>query len=97
MRIVEEREAWIYTHFIVDSFFITESERRQISTRVEPELIQISIVRKAFGVGGWCLNISLRRAENDVVIFLISVVRKAFGYSRAVKTPRHHRFGVHSV
>ena len=43
MKIVEEREAWIYTHFIVDSFFITESERRQISTRVEPELIQLGI------------------------------------------------------
>ena len=43
MKIVEEKEAWIYTHFIVDSFFITESERRQISTRVEPELIQLGI------------------------------------------------------
>ena len=43
MKIVEEREAWIHTHFIVDSFFITESERRQISTRVEPELIQLGI------------------------------------------------------
>ena len=29
------------------------------------------VVRKAFGVDGWFLNISLRRAENDVVVFLI--------------------------
>lgn len=27
----------------MDSFFITESERRQISTRVEPELLQLGI------------------------------------------------------
>lgn len=43
MKIVEEREAWIHTHFIVDSFYITEQERRQISIRVEPELIQLGL------------------------------------------------------
>lgn len=43
MKIVEEREAWIHTHFIVDSFFITEQERRQISISVEPELMQLGL------------------------------------------------------
>ncbi len=43
MKIVEEREAWIHTHFIVDSYFITEQERRQISINVEPELMQLGI------------------------------------------------------
>ena len=43
MKIVEEREAWIHTHFILDSFFITEQERRQISIGVEPELMQLGL------------------------------------------------------
>ncbi len=43
MKIVEEREAWIHTHFIVDSFYITEQERRQISICVEPELMQLGL------------------------------------------------------
>ena len=43
MKIVEEREAWIHTHFILDSFFVTEQERRQISISVEPELMQLGI------------------------------------------------------
>jgi len=43
MKIIEEKEAWIHTHFIVDSYFITEQERRQISINVEPELIQLGI------------------------------------------------------
>ena len=43
MKIVEEREAWIHTHFIVDSFYITEQECRQISIGVEPELMQLGI------------------------------------------------------
>ena len=43
MKIVEEREAWIYTHFIVDSFYITEQERRQITISVEPELMQLGL------------------------------------------------------
>ena len=43
MKIVEEREAWIHTHFILDSFFITEQECRQISIGVEPELMQLGI------------------------------------------------------
>lgn len=43
MKIVEEREAWIHTHFILDSFFMTEQERRQISISVEPELMQLGI------------------------------------------------------
>jgi hypothetical protein len=43
MKIIEEREAWIHTHFIVDSFFITEQERRQISISIEPELIHLGI------------------------------------------------------
>ena len=43
MKIVEEKEAWIHTHFIVDSFYITEQECRQISIGVEPELMQLGI------------------------------------------------------
>ena len=43
MKIVEEKEAWIHTHFIVDSYFITEQECRQISINVEPELLQLGI------------------------------------------------------
>ena len=43
MKIVEEREAWIHTHFILDSFFVTEQERRQISIGVEPELMQLGL------------------------------------------------------
>ncbi len=43
MKIIEEKEAWIHTHFIVDSYFITEQERRQISINVEPELILLGI------------------------------------------------------
>ena len=43
MKIVEEKEAWIHTHFILDSFYITDQERRQISISVEPELMQLGI------------------------------------------------------
>ena len=43
MKIVAEKEAWIHTHFILDSFFITEQERRRISISVEPELMQLGI------------------------------------------------------
>lgn len=43
MKIVEEREAWIHTQFILDSFFITAQERRQISMSVEPELGQLGL------------------------------------------------------
>ncbi len=43
MKIVEEREVWIHTHFILDSFYITDQERRRISISVEPELIHLGI------------------------------------------------------
>jgi len=43
MKIVEEREAWIHTYFILDSFFVTEQERRQISINVEPELMHLGL------------------------------------------------------
>lgn len=43
MKIIDEREAWIHTHFFVDSAFITLQEKRLISMRVEPELKQIGI------------------------------------------------------
>ena len=43
MKIVEEREVWIHTHFIVDSFYITPEECRQISISVEPELMQLGL------------------------------------------------------
>ena len=43
MKIVEEREAWIHTHFILDSFYVTPEECRQISIGVEPELMQLGL------------------------------------------------------
>ncbi len=43
MKIIEEKEAWIHTHFIVDSYYITEQECRQISINIEPELMQLGI------------------------------------------------------
>lgn len=43
MKIIEEQEAWIHTHFIVDSYYITEQECRQISINVEPELMSLGI------------------------------------------------------
>ena len=43
MKIVEEREVWIHTHFILDSFYVTDQERRQISISVEPELMQLGL------------------------------------------------------
>ncbi|MYG00590.1 hypothetical protein F4212_15855 [Candidatus Poribacteria bacterium] len=43
MKIIEERETWIHTYYIVDSYFITEQEQRQISLSVEPELMQLGI------------------------------------------------------
>ena len=43
MNIIEEKEAWIHTHFIADSYFITEQECRQISIKVEPELMSLGI------------------------------------------------------
>ena len=43
MKVVEEREAWIHTHFILDSFYITAQERRLISISVEPELMQLGL------------------------------------------------------
>ncbi len=43
MRIIDEREAWIHTHFFVDSALVTSQERKLISMRVEPELRQMGI------------------------------------------------------
>ena len=43
MKIIEVKEAWIHTHFVVDSYFITEQERRQVSINIEPELMRLGI------------------------------------------------------
>ena len=43
MKIVDEKEAWIHTHFFVDSALITLQEQKLISMRVEPELRQMGI------------------------------------------------------
>ncbi len=43
MKIVEQKEAWIHTHYIVDSYFITEQERREVIINVEPQLIGLGI------------------------------------------------------
>ena len=43
MKIVEQKEAWIHTHYSVDSYFITEQERREITINVEPQLIALGI------------------------------------------------------
>ena len=43
MKIIDERETWLHTHFIVDSAFITSKKRNLISMRVEPEIKQMGI------------------------------------------------------
>lgn len=43
MKVIEQKEAWIHTHYIVDSYFITEKERRQITLNVEPQLFSLGI------------------------------------------------------
>ncbi|MCY3550966.1 MAG: hypothetical protein OXH39_10955 [Candidatus Poribacteria bacterium] len=43
MKVIEEREAWVHTHFILDSFYVTAQERRQISINVEPALMQLGL------------------------------------------------------
>ena len=43
MKIIDEREAWIHTHFFVDSALVTLQEQKIISMRVEPELRQMGI------------------------------------------------------
>ena len=43
MKIIDEREAWIHTHFFVDSALVTLQEQKLISMRVEPELRQMGI------------------------------------------------------
>ena len=43
MKIIDEKEAWIHTHFFVDSALVTTKEQKLISMRVEPELRQMGI------------------------------------------------------
>ena len=43
MKIVEQKETWIHTHYIADSYFITEQERREVTIYVEPQLIALGI------------------------------------------------------
>lgn len=43
MKIIDEKEAWIHTHFFVDSALVTLQEQKLISMRVEPELRQMGI------------------------------------------------------
>ncbi|MCG9129349.1 hypothetical protein JT359_17310 [Candidatus Poribacteria bacterium] len=43
MKVIEVREAWIHTHFKVDSYFITEQECRQITINVEPEIMRLGL------------------------------------------------------
>ena len=43
MKIIDEKEAWIHTHFFVDSTLVTLQEQKLISMRVEPELRQMGI------------------------------------------------------
>ena len=43
MKIIDEKEAWIHTHFFVDSALVTRQEQKLISMRVEPELRQMGI------------------------------------------------------
>ena len=62
MKIVEEREVWIHTHFVLDSFYITDQERRQISISVEPELMQLGIQY------GLTYNIALSKHRAIIVL-----------------------------
>lgn len=43
MKIIDEKEAWIHTHFFVNSASVTRQEQKLISMRVEPELRQMGI------------------------------------------------------
>lgn len=43
MKIVDVRETWIHTHFLVDSWEILPEERFKIDMRVEPELKRLGI------------------------------------------------------
>ncbi len=43
MKILDVRETWIHTHFLVDSWEITPEERFKIDMRVEPELRRLGI------------------------------------------------------
>jgi hypothetical protein len=43
MKIVDVRETWIHTHFLVDSWDILPEERFEIDMRVEPELKRLGI------------------------------------------------------
>ena len=43
MKVIDERETWIHTHFVVDSFFISPKEQRIILMQAEPEIRQLGI------------------------------------------------------
>ena len=43
MKIVDVRETWIHTHFLVDSWEILPEERFKIDMRIEPELRRLGI------------------------------------------------------
>jgi hypothetical protein len=43
MKLIDERETWIHTHFVADSAFITPKERNLISMRVVPEIKQMGL------------------------------------------------------
>ena len=43
MKIVDVRETWIHTHFLVDSWEILPEEQFKIDMRIEPELKRLGI------------------------------------------------------
>jgi hypothetical protein len=43
MKIIDERETWIHTNLVVDSFFISPKEQNIISMQIEPEIRQLGI------------------------------------------------------
>ena len=43
MKVIDVRETWIHTHYILDSYELTEEEKTKIKLRIEPELKQMGI------------------------------------------------------
>lgn len=43
MKVIDVKETWIHTHYILDSFELTQEERDKIKLRIEPELKRMGI------------------------------------------------------
>lgn len=43
MKVIDVKETWIHTHYILDTFELTQEERDKIKLRIEPELKRMGI------------------------------------------------------